>query len=170
MKVWTTFGAAPDRRRRLACAGILAWAPALARAADATPAPHGTGLPRATDLRRHAAGVPLLILFSRADCAWCERVRRDWLVPMAKDPSWQARVRIVQVDVDSDAPLTDFAGERTRHAAFARQQGMKFTPTVALFDARGRLLGEPLVGLSLPDYYGIYLERAIDAANAALGR
>lgn len=111
-----------------------------------------------------------MILFSRADCAWCERVRRDWLVPMAHDPAWQARVRIVQVDVDSDAPLLDFAGARTRHAAFAQQQNMKFTPTVALFDARGRLLGEPIVGLSLPDFYGTYLERAIDAANAALGR
>ncbi len=89
---------------------------------------------------------------------------------MAHDPAWQARVRIVQVDVDSDAPLLGFAGERTDHAAFAQQQDMKFTPTVALFDAHGRLLGEPLVGLSLPDYYGTYLERAIEEANARLRR
>lgn len=166
--VSTIRGAAPDWRRRLTCAGILAWAPFVAGAAERDVA-DGGGLPRATDLRAVPRDVPLLVLFARRDCEYCEQVRRDWLVPMSRTASWRRRVRIVQIDVDSDAPLTGFAGEGTSHATFAQQQGMRFTPTVALFDAHGRRLGEPIVGLLLPDYYGIYLERAIDDANARLG-
>jgi thioredoxin-related protein len=129
-------------------------------------------LPAAVDLRREAArstqaGHPLVIIFSRADCRYCETVKRDYLKPLAADPRY-AQLVIRQVNQDSNAALGDFRGEKTSHARFAGAQKVKLVPVVAFYDAQGRQLAEPIVGARLPDFYQSYLESAIAKAGAAL--
>ena len=46
--------------------------------------------------------------------------------------------------------------------------GAQFTPTVSVLDAEGRALGEAIIGMRLPDFYGQYVDNAIDHARAAL--
>jgi hypothetical protein len=75
---------------------------------------------------------------------------------------------MVEVDITSGAPLVDFAGHGTTQAAFARAAHVRLVPTIAFVGAGGKALAEPLIGLTLPDFYLAYLERRIDQARALI--
>ena len=127
----------------------------------------------ASDLAREAraaqaARAPLLVFYTQPDCAYCERVRHDYIEPMIADPAQRGRLRVVEVDITSSAPLVDFAGHRTTQAAFAASSRVRIVPTIAFLGAGGATLAEPLVGLTLPDFYLTYLERRIDQARALI--
>lgn len=150
--------------RALICAWILAWLP-LAPAA-AAPAEPPLAADFAADARAAAdSRVPILVFYTRDGCSWCETARR-YLRPLAGDTQ---RVLIREVAVDQPRQrLTDFDGRRTTHAAFAREHRVKLTPTLDFLDARGQRLVDPLVGVSLPDFYGVFIDRAIDESLAKL--
>ncbi|NLF52937.1 MAG: thioredoxin fold domain-containing protein [Thauera phenolivorans] len=123
-------------------------------------------LPQARDLAADARlmeadGLPMVVLYSQAGCHYCEQAR-DYLGPMAQSST---RALFRQIDLDSDAPLTDFAGRPSTHREFTRAHEVRFTPTVVIYDARGRPVGEPIVGMTLPDFYAQYVDNAIDAAH-----
>lgn len=153
-------------RRRALLAGLLAL-PALGSLAA------GTDLPVAVDLRTDAdraarAGAPLVVVFSRHDCKYCETVKRDYLKPLATDRRFRDRVVIRQINQDSDAPLVDFRGEATTHARFAASEKIRLVPVVAFYGPQGRRLAEPIVGARLPDFYPSYLEEAVEKSALAL--
>ena len=112
--------------------------------------------------RQRERRIPLLVLYSQADCPWCERARREFLLPMANNPASAERVLLRQIDIDSDAPLKDFSGNATTHRAFARGLRVRFTPTLMFFGPDGGQLAESIVGFRLADFYGEYIERGID--------
>lgn len=156
------------RLQKVAKALILTYALALP-AAQAS-AQH---LENATDLARSArdgaaAGRAVLVLFSEKDCVWCERTRREFLLPMQRNAGYREKLVFLQVNVDSDAKLTDFQGKPTTHAAVSRQHRIKQMPTVMLFGAGGESLAEPLVGFTGSDYYGYYLDQRVDTAVAKI--
>ncbi len=147
------------------CATILACALAYTAAAQS--------IDRAQNLAQsahHAAGarVPLLVFFSQPGCPYCDEARRDYLEPMGSNPATRSTLRIVEVDITSDAPLVDFSGRHTTHGAFAQLQGVHVVPVVAFVGARGEALAERLIGLTLPDFYQSTLDRRIEQARARL--
>jgi len=117
----------------------------------------------------NAAGAPLVVMYTQPDCRYCERAKRDYLEPMT-DAGPHERLRLVEVDITSAAPLTDFAGQASTHLEFARAQRARFTPTLGFFDARGTPLADPLVGLTVPDLYQGLLDRRLEQARARLRR
>lgn len=146
-------------------AGILACVPIALSAAQ-------PGLPRAVDLAGDGAAMravkmPMVVLYSQAGCSYCDEAR-TYIVPMANEPANAKRALFRQIDIDSDAALTDFAGQSTTHRRLAGQLGARVTPTVSVLDADGRTLAEPIVGMRLADFYGQYLDNAIDDARATL--
>ena len=150
---------------------ILAWALALPAAAGAA-----DGLVHAENFQsdsRLAAKrrVPILVVFTSPSCPYCDRVKAEYLVPMHKDPAYAKRALIREVTIGSGTPLVGFDGARTTEGAFASAHKVFMVPTVMVFDPRGTPVGEPIVGMLIPDYYFGYLEAAIDAGLArARGR
>jgi thioredoxin-related protein len=110
--------------------------------------------------------VPILVLFSRRNCAFCDQVLKEFLVPMQHNEEYDTKVIMRRIDVGSAAKLRLFSGKNTTYAQFARQNNIFLTPTIKLFDAEGNELTEPLVGLTTPDYYGGFLDQRIDEALA----
>ncbi|HEX6827945.1 MAG TPA: thioredoxin fold domain-containing protein [Burkholderiales bacterium] len=148
------------RARHFAGALILTWAGTAPGAAAAEIAP-ATDL--AADLAQvRARGIPLLVLFSLPDCRYSERLRQEFLYPLLTSPEWRDRVILRQVDLHSARAFTDLAGRPSTHEKFATEQRIRLAPTVKLFDAAGREVTEPLVGLLTPELYGLYLEHALD--------
>ena len=145
---------------------ILAWlaAPTLA----------ATDLAAAVDLRAESAqaansGGPLIVIYSRQDCKYCEAVKRDYLKPLAADPRFRDRVLIRQINQDGDnQAVTDFNGIITTHAAVSSAEKIKLVPVVAFYGPNGRKLAEPIVGTRLPDFYQTYLEDAVEQSSRAL--
>ena len=113
-----------------------------------------------------ARQMPVLVLFMSPHCPYCDRVLKEFLLPMQRNPEYGTKVVMRQVAIDSNARLLDFNGRATTHAQFAAQNRVKLVPTIKMFDARGRELTEPLVGLLTPDFYGSYLDQAIEEALA----
>ena len=141
----------------LACALPAAWA--------------DEGVPPVKDLQKAAAearaihGVILLVMVAE-DCIYCEHVLNDFLIPMSKNKSYQERVVMRRVLVTGLDSVRDFDGSETSPAELADKYGAQFTPAVILLDSNGKRLVKPVIGFSGPDYYGYYLDQAIDAAVA----
>jgi thioredoxin-related protein len=64
--------------------------------------------------------------------------------------------------------LRGFDGVMTTHRDLSRKYGVRHVPTVIVVDSRGKPLAEPVVGLNSVDFYGLYLEQAIDTARSKL--
>lgn len=151
----------------LSCVALWpAWGQAQGR-------PPATALTAARDLTAdarvmRAERIPMLVLFAQRDCSWCERTRREFLLPMQKDPAEAARVRMRQINIDSDAPLTDFSGHHTTHRAFARAHQASLTPTLMFFGPDGEQLAEAIVGFQTADFYGATIDQGIAQSLARL--
>jgi hypothetical protein len=115
-----------------------------------------------------ARRVPILMMFDRDDCPYCERALREHLVPMSLEPPWRDDALFRQVEVDKAIPAVDFDGSATTHRALAARYGATLTPTVVVVDATGAPLAEPVVGLLTADFYGAYLEAALKKGLARL--
>jgi thioredoxin-related protein len=151
------------------CAAFAALAALLAIFLPQVVAARDTPLQLAADLRADSAlaaqaGIPIILLFSLADCAYCEEVRRSHLTPMSRAQSPKAIIR--QIDIKSAQPLIGFDGATITHAAFAKSAKVSFAPVVAFYAGNGETAAEPLNGALLPDFYGSYLENALTAATA----
>lgn len=145
----------------LGCFAILACTLAPARAE----------VPWAQDLRQDAAaaravqGVVLLV-FVGPDCSYCETALNDFLIPMSGNADYLAKVVMRKVEASGFRGLRDFQGRKVSHRKFAGDIGARLTPTVMIFDGDGRKLAKPVVGITTLDYYGYYLDQAIEQGVA----
>lgn len=128
-----------------------------------------THLPPAHDLRALAKvqggkREPLVILVSLPNCPYCELIRRSYLLPYRAEKlaqSWQ-------VDTTDSSVLIDFAGHSTSKAAWTKALRIKVTPTVLFFDSKGQEIAPRLEGVSIPDFYGAYLDERLATARRKL--
>jgi hypothetical protein len=154
------------RRRLLQTGALIAAAPWLSvgRAAEALlPTPDSLQQALASAVAR---GNPLIVMVSLDGCPYCRTVRSSYLLPLAAEQG----LDIVQVDMQSARPLRDFGGARTTHDALIRQWGIRIAPTVMFFGEGGAEAAPRLVGASLPDFYGAYLDARIEQARKSLRR
>lgn len=140
-------------------AGILAWGFSLAVCAADVPMPDSL---KAEAKDAAARKVPILLVFTSPHCRYCDRVKNEYLAPMAADPAWKDKVIIRQIEAGSDWALVGFDGKKTTHGAYAASQVIRMVPTVKVVDARGKEVAEPIVGLLTPDFYYGYLQAAIE--------
>jgi thioredoxin-related protein len=153
---------------------ILAWLIAPTAVAATEPAMATATLRHAADFAADAREArllraPVLVLFSQSSCAWCERVRREYLAPMQNDPAYRNRVLIREVDADAGDALVDFSGARITQKEYAGRFRVKKVLVIVLLGPDGELLSEPMVGMALPDFYQAYLDDAIDNGRRKLG-
>ncbi|MCB1866068.1 MAG: thioredoxin fold domain-containing protein [Chromatiales bacterium] len=93
--------------------------------------------PLALDRSRMPAQRPLAVFFEQGDCHACDALHTDPL----NDGAVLARLRdfdVVQLDMWSQSPVITPAGERTTARDWARKLGLFFTPTIVLYDERGK--------------------------------
>jgi thioredoxin-related protein len=133
------------------------------------------GVPYARDFQKDASlakqknGV-VVVIFSGAYCSYCETVLNEFLIPMSRNADYQAKVVMRKVETSSTLELKDFHGEKMPHRSFAGDSGVRMVPTVMVFDSDGKLLAKPVIGLGTIDYYGYYLDQAIDKGLAKVRR
>jgi thioredoxin-related protein len=157
-------GTRARRALRAAAAMLAAFLVATGHGAMAA----GAHLPAATDLAAQAKaaasrGEPLVVLVTLPDCVYCETVRRNYLGPQAAAGEIVAR----ELDMTASTPLRNTDGSMTTARDWVRSRNVTVAPTVLFLDARGRSLAAPLRGMQ-PDFYGAYLEQALDQARSAL--
>ena len=127
------------------------------------------GVPYARDLQKDAQAARekngvVLVIFAGTFCSYCDRVLNEFLIPMSRNRQYQEKLVMRRLVVSDDSPIRDFEGRPSTPRKLARQYGYSLVPTVLLLDAKGRMLAKPVVGLTTVDYYGMYLDEAIDLA------
>ncbi len=105
----------------------------------------------------------VVVLFSQADCEFCAEVRDHYLRPLLEER--RPSVVVAESRIDSDKPIRAWRQREMPQSAFALASGVRFAPTVMIFDADGQMLVPPIVGLSR-DFFGVYLEQRLSAALA----
>jgi thioredoxin-related protein len=103
---------------------------------------------------------PLLILFSQVDCRFCHNVRSQHLKHIALNTKSPVIVREVMAGAGHSV------GKESVDALYKRL-GVKFFPTVVLYDSQLKAISEPLLGSDTSGFYGAYLDNAIETAVAA---
>lgn len=105
----------------------------------------------------------LLLEFSASYCGYCKVLERSYLKPMLTDPLYTGKVLIRKIDIDSAKPLIDFDGKEISVSDFMlRYKAGRLTPTMIFLDQTGNEVAERMIGFNTPDFFGAYLDQAID--------
>lgn len=148
----------------------------IAMAAVDVPAePLKAELAAASDLHSDSAGSNssvrlVVVLFSLPDCSYCDAIRREQLVPLSRDSKLMDRLVVREVSIVGSHFLVAFDGSRTTESGFARNAAVRLSPTVAFFSPDGAQVVPAIVGARLPDFYGAYLDEAIEKSLSKIGR
>ena len=110
------------------------------------------------------SGIPIVILFSRKHCGYCELLKIKVLEPLVKRGELTDSVQIRELDIDRGGKIMDFDGEKIRTRAFVKRYNIYATPTLVLVDYQGKPLGTPIVGFNNREDYLPHLEYFLDAA------
>jgi thioredoxin-related protein len=143
---------------------LAVWAGAHAAQPAALPEPmnlHADGIQSAQHRK------PVVILFSLPGCAYCEVVRKNYLVPLLKE-SAALRPIIREVDISANKRFADFRQKQVSHRELADRYGVRVAPTVIFIDSAGNLLTEPIIGGDTAGLYGGYLDNAFAEATRKL--
>jgi thioredoxin-related protein len=130
-------------------------------------------VPVATDLQAdgHASqerAIPILLVFTREDCGYCELLKRSVIRPMIISGEYHDRVLIREVIVDDPDDIRDFGGRTVSPFAVADRYDGLLTPTVLMVGPDGQALAERLIGISNEEMYLWYLDRALADATRVL--
>ena len=150
------------RRLLVGLAACLLATGAVARPADAL-APmadlHADGQ------RAQREGKPLVLFFSLPGCAYCEVVRRNYLLPLLRDAGGPL---IREASMEGEEAIVGIDGSASTPKQLAARYHVRVAPTVVMLDSAGRLLTAPLAGGDTSGMYGGYLDRAFEEAHRKL--
>ena len=152
---------------QLLVAAILACAAALSCAQSPAHLQRGKDF-AALAKEARARQAPIVIAFVRQSCGYCAIAKRDYLVPMEREAGAQGKVIVREVDIEQGGTLSDFGGRATNPKAFSLRYRVGIVPTVVVVDDRGELVAPPIVGLLSDDFYGSYLQQAIEAGRVRM--
>jgi thioredoxin-related protein len=103
-------------------------------------------------------------MISLAGCPFCKVIRENYLGPMHS----QQGLSVVQVDMHSKRELKNFSGTSLSHENMRRTWGIRIAPTLLFFGRNGTEVAPRLVGASIPDFYGAYLDERLQQAQEAI--
>ena len=154
----------------LSIALLVFWA---SPAATTTEKLNHVSLELLTDLQQDAElsrqqKLPILIAFTASYCDYCEIVKEEFLKPMLRNDAYRDKVLIREMVLDSYSSVRDFSGKNISPDTLASRYRAYLTPTVVLLGPDGAEIAERLRGITTVDYYGGFLDDAIDTARAKL--
>lgn len=112
-------------------------------------------------------GKPLVLAFDAEHCHYCARLQADHLDPMIGSEDYQ-HVLIRSLEFDGDHEITDFDGQTIEASEFSERYKVRLTPTLLFLNAEGKEIAKRILGYNTPEFYGAYLDRAIDQAVAKM--
>ena len=104
----------------------------------------------------------LILVAEIENCSFCKRVKNNFLLPLTQDKKWEPMFQVRRIDLNSLALVTDFSADTTTQKNLAQALSADFSPTVLFLDPRsGERIGQDIIGLVTPDFYGFYLQQQI---------
>jgi hypothetical protein len=97
-------------------------------------------------------------------------VLNEFLIPMSRNADYQSKVVMRKVETVQLLEMKDFRGSKTAHRQFAGDSGVRMVPTVMVFDSERQTAGQAGCGPGTMDYYGDYLDQAINKGTGQSAR
>ncbi|QCU89517.1 thioredoxin fold domain-containing protein [Thiomicrorhabdus sediminis] len=135
----------------------------------------GEILPLAVDLQKTAAtakkhNVPVVIFYTATWCNYCKKLEENILHPLLQTTNIEEYAEFMQVIMDRPHwMMKDFHGNNIEMKTLAPSQGVKVAPTTMVYNSKGEQIAEPIIGLTLEEFYPGNLEKAINSGLKALG-
>ena len=107
--------------------------------------------------------IPVVLMVDQEGCPYCRRVESEFFAAIFAGGEYENRAIFGKISIDEGEIITSAEGDVSTRD-FLRGYDAGFTPTILFLDADKNQLIEKMVGLTTPDYYGFYLEKAIKAA------
>lgn len=115
-----------------------------------------------------AACVPLLLEFASVNCEYCTLLEEEVLQPTLLNREYDRRVLMRKLVVDGSDLLRGFDGKPVLASKLASDYKVFVTPTLLFVDSRGEELAQRMVGVTTLEFYGGYLDQALDASRETL--
>jgi thioredoxin-related protein len=139
----------------------------LASAQD-TPRLHETTDLSAVAEQAHEQDVPILVVFTQKNCAYCIILEEEYIRPMLKSGDYKNKVIIRKVRIDNFESLTGFDGKPVDADMFAGEYRAYVTPTMVFLDHNGRELTSRLMGIGTEGFFAAEIDDAIDVSLSRL--
>ena len=130
-------------------------------------------VPLAKDLEREGrqaerACIPLLLEFSSLHCEYCTLLEDEVLKPTLLNRDYDRRVLMRKLVIDDASRLHDFDGKTIDASQLASRYKIFVTPTLVFVDRHGKELAERMVGVTTLEFFGGYLDQALDISREKL--
>ena len=106
--------------------------------------------------------VPILLFFSQDHCPFFDRLEEEVLRPMVISGDYEELVILRKLSIDYGEEVIGFDGKVVSNREIFHDYDGFVTPTLVVIDGSGELLAEPLLGINTVEYFGWYLDSAID--------
>ncbi len=113
--------------------------------------------------------LPALVLFTTDDCAYCEALRKNYLLPMMRSGEYDKKIVFRQLYMGEYNLLRDQKGELIGGDQIALHYGVEVSPTIVFLDAQGKEVGKRIIGVSGADYFDKTLSQHISDACKQAG-
>lgn len=135
----------------------------------------GEILPLAVDLKKDAQtaqqhNVPVVLFFTATWCGYCKKLEENILNPLFERTDLESYGEFRQVVMDkSHWMMKDLNGQAIEMKTLGPALKIKVAPTTLFLNAQGQQIAEPIVGLTLEEFYPGNLEKSLNQALSALG-
>lgn len=113
--------------------------------------------------------IPLLLAFEASHCNYCARLKTEHLQPMNNNEGYTQRILIRTIQIDGKNEITGFNGEKISPSKLSKEYKAFLTPTMLFLNDKGDEVAKRMLGYNSPDYFGFYLDQAIEAAEKKVG-
>jgi len=110
----------------------------------------------------------IMLEFAASYCSYCRKLEEEVLKPMLRSGDYDADVLIRKIDIDGVDNLRDFEGRSTSSSTLAHQFDIQVTPTLIFLDSRNQEVSKRIVGVHSLDYFGSYVDKAIEHGLTAI--
>lgn len=111
---------------------------------------------------------PLLLEFASEYCEYCSLLEEHILKPIRRNRDYDKRVVMRKLLLGDSRSIQDFSGKPTNADKLGSEYDIRVTPTLIFVDQRGIEIAERMVGVTTLDFYGGYLDQALDEARLQL--
>ena len=83
----------------------------------------------------------IFVMFVLEDCPWCAKMKANVLSQPVVQEYYRKHFRVLIMDANGDAPMTDFGGKEIPQKDFAfRQNRVRATPVFVFYDLDGKVI------------------------------
>ncbi|MCB1756239.1 MAG: hypothetical protein KDJ38_11990 [Gammaproteobacteria bacterium] len=136
--------------------------------------PPAVEVTRVSDLQADAGHMterqlPMVVEMAADGCTYCLLIEEKVLQPMILSGDYEDKALLRKLYIDDPTDIRDFDGSPISQSEFARRYKVSLTPTLLFLDHTGKEIAPRMTGVPLIDFYGLYLDGAIDQARSTLG-